>query len=321
MNPKYTIDLHMHSMLSDGKETPVEVVDTAKRFGLKRIVLTDHNTVHPNIEKLREYAASRGIDMPFTGCEATVNYYNRDGVLEGQFHMLVFGEDDRMRDFRFLEEITHFNDWYNEVTFEELKRFNDAGYELSFDEAFMYDVDIAPMEKHDKGSERHIIKCIAKKLGVSYDEFNAKVEHLHTARLYTPRGFIKQLAIIPDAKEFIALCREVGLVTVIAHPSWIDNVLPYQGGRFPLEKDLEIVKDLIDHGLDGLEVCHQEVPDNYALKLRAIAKEHGLLTTGGSDYHAEPDYGQHVTEYGTTEEEFARLEALVHERAANARKK
>lgn len=320
MNKKYTIDLHMHTMLSDGKETPVEVINTAKGFGLKKLVMTDHNTLHPNMDKLRAYAASQGIEIPFSGCEASVAYYNEKGDIEATFHMLVYGEDDLIRDSRFIEAVGHYNDPYNEETMRELKRFNDAGYELSFEEAFLYDCDIAPMEKHDKGSERHLIKCLAKKLGRPYSEVEAEVEHLHTPREYNGRSWLYQIALMPNAKELISLCRSLGLVTVMAHPQWIDEA-PFISTQDLLGRDKieELIRDLREHGLDGIEVSHQMNDVDFAERLRELADELGMLTTGGSDYHAEEDYGQHVTEYGVTEEEFARLESLVHERAAEAR--
>ena len=320
MNKKYTIDLHMHTMLSDGKESPVETINTAKGFGLTKLVMTDHNTLHPNMDKLRAYAASQGIEIPFSGCEASVAYYNEKGDIEATFHMLVYGEDDLIRDSRFIEAVGHYNDPYNEETMRELKRFNDAGYELSFEEAFLYDCDIAPMEKHDKGSERHLIKCLAKKLGRPYSEVEAEVEHLHTPREYNGRSWLYQIALMPDAKELIGLCRSLGLVTIMAHPQWIEHA-PYASNTdwLPCERAMEIIRDLHACGLDGLEASHQMNFDSFPETLRSMAAELGMLTTGGSDYHAEEDYGQHVTEYGVTEEEFARLESLVHERAAEAR--
>lgn len=320
MNKKYTIDLHMHSMLSDGKETPVEVINTAKGFGLTKMVMTDHNTLHPNMDKLRAYAESQGIKMPFSGCEASVAYYNEKGDIEGTFHMLVYGEDDLIRDPLFTEAVGHYNDPYNKETIAELKRFNDAGYELSYEEAFIFDTDIAPMEKHDKGSERHLIKCLAKKKGRPYSEVEAEVEHLHTPREYNGRSWLQQLALMPDAKELIALCRRLGLVTVMAHPMWVENAPELSNQDWlPCERVMDIIRDLHAHGLDGVEVSHQMNFDSFPETLRGMAKELDMLTTGGSDYHAEEDYGQHVTEYGVTEEEFARLETLVHERAAEFR--
>ena len=320
MNKKYTIDLHMHTMLSDGKETPVEVINSARDFGLKKIIMADHNTLHPNMDKLRAYAESQGIEMPFSGCEASVAYYNENDDIEGTFHMLVYGEDDLIRDPRFIEAVGHFNDPYNAVTLAELKRFNDAGYDLSFEEAFVFDTDIAPMEKHDKGSERHLIKCVAKKQSRPYAEVEAELEPLHVCREYTGRTWLQQIALMPNAKELIALCRSLGLVTVMAHPMWVDHA-PFISTQdwLPCERVMEIVRDLHSHGLDGVEVSHQMNFDSFPETLRGMAKELDMLTTGGSDYHAEEDYGQHVTEYGVTEEEFARLEAIVHERAAEFR--
>ena len=85
---EYSIDLHMHSELSDGKESPVQVIDMAAKVGLKKIVLCDHNALHPSFEKLQKYGASRGVELPFMGCEVTTVYY-RDRFPLAMFHMLL----------------------------------------------------------------------------------------------------------------------------------------------------------------------------------------------------------------------------------------
>ena len=94
MNEHYTIDLHMHTQISDGKESPVEVVNKASEVGLKKICLADHNSLHPCYDKLREYAKTKGVEvLPFSGCEASVVYYEEDKPLF-MFHMLVYGDDE-----------------------------------------------------------------------------------------------------------------------------------------------------------------------------------------------------------------------------------
>ena len=49
--------------------------------------------------------------------------------------------------------------------------------------------------------------------------------------------------------------------------------------------------------------------------IQSLADELGLITTGGSDYHAEEDYGNGLGVYGTTEEELAILMAKIREKA------
>jgi predicted metal-dependent phosphoesterase TrpH len=47
------IDLHIHSTASDGSLSPSEIIQTAKRIGLKAISITDHDTLEGSVEALR----------------------------------------------------------------------------------------------------------------------------------------------------------------------------------------------------------------------------------------------------------------------------
>ncbi len=76
MADKYTIDLHLHTMLSDGAKTPCQVVDSAAAAGLKKICLTDHDCLHMNYGRLREYARGKGVTvLPFSGVEVNTIYF------------------------------------------------------------------------------------------------------------------------------------------------------------------------------------------------------------------------------------------------------
>ena len=68
-----------------------------------------------------------------------------------------------------------------------------------------------------------------------------------------------------------------------------------------------MIRRLHEAGLDGIEVCHQLVHDEDKVFFTALAEELELITTGGSDYHAEEDYGSHLTEFGVTEEGLKKL--------------
>ena len=315
MKEFYEIDLHMHSMLSDGKETPVEVVNKAAEVGLKKICLTDHNSLHPNYDKLREYAKTKGVEvLPFSGCEASVVYYDNDKPLF-TFHLLVYGDDEKIRDPRILESIGHYYDRNNALTYKEIEDLNAAGYEITSDEVLLYDMDIAPMEKVDKGSERHIIKCMAKKLGISYEEADAMLDKYHTPFLYNRKEWVRQISVMPDVTEFISLANSLGLITVVAHPTWIDGVFECDKHLETRERKAEMIRELRDYGLDGIEVCHEMVNEADKAFYTALADELGLITTGGSDYHAEEDYGIHLTEYGVNEDGLKRLTDRLEQKA------
>lgn len=312
---EYSIDLHMHSMLSDGKETPVEVINKAASAGLKKIILCDHNVLHPSFEKLREYAATKGVELPFMGCEATVVYYKRNFPF-AVFHMLVYGEEQVIKSPEFIDAVCHVDDQRNITALRQLRRLVAAGAPVTFEEAFIFDKDIAPMEKSAKYSETQVMKTVAKNLGITTEEAEARYADCAEDYSFSKKGWLRQLASMADAEELVRLARKLGLVTVIAHPSWIERAFQPLT-TIPFEEKAEMIRDLREAGLDGLETCHEIVAeDNEREIYESLAAELGLITTGGSDYHAEPDYGRHLTEYGVTEEQFAVLAELVHSRAA-----
>ncbi len=315
---EYSIDLHMHSELSDGKESPVQVIDMAAEIGLKKIVLCDHNALHPSFEKLQKYGASRGVELPFMGCEVTTVYY-RDRFPLAVFHMLVYGEEKNINVPEFKEAVGHYDDRFNKAALRNLRRLIAAGAPVTFDDAFIFDRDIAPMEKSAKYSDDRIIKCVAEKQGISIDEAKEKYADCLEEYVYGSRGWMSQLGVMPDAAELVRLARRLGLVTVVAHPTWMDGAFYDEAYDPKDETKMEIIRDLRRYGLDGIETCHQQVESEARAKYEALAAELGMITTGGSDYHAEADYGQYVTEYGVTEEGFEKLARLVKERSTDIR--
>ena len=87
---------------------------------------------------------------------------------------------------------------------------------------------------------------------------------------------------------------EAGGVVVIAHAGDLSR-----NRRLLSDKQIE---RLIDEGLDGLEVWHRGNPPEQRERLLAIANAHGLLVTGGSDWHGagKPNtLGENLTDEGT----------------------
>ena len=98
----------MHSTLSDGNESPCGVVDTAARVGLKKICITDHDGIHKNYDKVREYAKTKGVEvLPFMGTEVNTLYYDGHKPLVS-VHVLVFGDDEKLKDERFVSMINKY---------------------------------------------------------------------------------------------------------------------------------------------------------------------------------------------------------------------
>jgi predicted metal-dependent phosphoesterase TrpH len=74
--------------------------------------------------------------------------------------------------------------------------------------------------------------------------------------------------------EVLHLVHSLGGVVVLAHPGWLA----------PLEQE-RVVDEAVAAGIDGLEVWHSQHDAGARRRFMAIAERHGLLATGGSDYH------------------------------------
>ena len=316
MENKYTIDLHMHSTLSDGNESPCQVVDTAARVGLKKICLTDHDGVHLNYDKVREYAKTKGVEvLPFSGTEVNTLYY--DGLKPLlSVHMLVFGDDEKLRDERFISMINKYFAHTNKLAVAQWEKLPEIGVLLSYDDLFLIDPDVAPVYKQEMYCASYVMKMAAKKLGILPGELRAKYPDLFPYNLPSRSVFMRRVVDMPDTVELIRLANELGLVTVMAHPSWLETV--WEGEEHLRNNVLaeKIIRELAAVGLDGLEAKHQEVVADGATELiKDLADELGLITTGGSDYHAEEGYGNGLGVYGTSEEELQALMAKIREKA------
>lgn len=84
--------------------------------------------------------------------------------------------------------------------------------------------------------------------------------------------------IYASVEETIETIHDAGGIAVLAHPGMFDN--------------FELLEELVELGLDGVEVWHPSNTPEQQDWLKAFAKKHKLLMTGGSDFHggynAEP---------------------------------
>jgi predicted metal-dependent phosphoesterase TrpH len=93
---------------------------------------------------------------------------------------------------------------------------------------------------------------------------------------YLGRGraaYVERTQLTPT--DCIGLVHEAGGVAVIAHPTWVEGV------------EL-LLPRLVEAGLDGIETYYGKYDSETVLWLEGLAKQHGLVPTGGSDFHGHP---------------------------------
>jgi len=245
------IDLHVHSNKSDGSLTPAELVRHAKQAGLEVIALTDHDTT-AGLGKAQAEGKKQGLEV-IPGIELSME------MKGGTFHLLGFG-------IRETEELHSALQKFIEGRFVRNRKILEKLSQL--------DMPISNEELEAKvpgatPGRPHIARLMLEKGYVD--------SYLEAFDLYLKKGApAYQDRFRMNDREGILLIRDAGGIPVMAHP------FSMKLEAWQLE---EYVTTLMDYGLMGIEAYytkHTEEQKNQYLK---IAKKHGLLVTGGSDFH------------------------------------
>ncbi|MFJ7044702.1 phosphatase [Streptomyces sp. JV178] len=260
------IDLHCHSTASDGTDTPAELVRKAGAAGLDVVALTDHDTTRGYAEAIA--ALPEGLTL-VTGAELSCRL---DGV---SMHMLAYlfdpeeplllAERELVRDDRVPRArgmVAKLNELGVPVTWEQVARIAGDG----------------------SVGRPHVATALVE-LGVV-----PTVNDAFTPQWLADGGRAYVEKHETDPFEAIRLIKGAGGVAVFAHPAAVKR------GRTVPES---AIADLAAAGLDGIEVDHMDHDPATRARLRGLAKELGLLTTGSSDYHGSRktcELGEYTTD-------------------------
>ena len=252
------IDLHVHSTASDGTLTPAQVVRHAAEQDLDAIALTDHDTVSGIREAMAE-AKEAGIRL-IPGIELASRY---QGI---EIHILgLFVDWEHAGFLAGLEDIRSIRSRRNE---EMLRRFNRDGIDLTME-------DLTGTNPGTVITRAHFARALVSK-GYAADVNRAFKTYLQAGGPYVPPREI----VTPEAA--VNLLHQAGAFIALAHPTL------YKLGWEEIRSLVSLLKKL---GMEGLEVYHSSNNQYESGRLKDIAREYGLLPTGGSDFHGsnKPD--------------------------------
>lgn len=241
-------DLHIHTTASDGLLSPNSIVDLAYRKNVNIIAITDHDTVtgiSKAISRARLYSDLEVIP----GIEISSNFNNFE------IHILGYFID---YNFPPLIEITaKLKDSRIYRGYEIIKKLNGLGINIKFE-------DIQNPEDPSFVGRPHIARALFKNGYVNSTEEAFKKYLGYGCPAYVDRYKL-------TLEQSIDLIHRSGGVAVLAHPGLLhsDNV----------------VKHAIKSNIDGIEVIHSKHSQNQIIKYNAIAENHDLIKTGGSDCH------------------------------------
>lgn len=248
------MDLHIHTLYSDGDKTPKQIIQMAKEIGLTTIAITDHDMIS-GIKTLTEEDLE-GINF-ISGVEMTAK------VPRARMHILGYGIDI-----------------YNEFLNEKLDNRVDVRNLLLYVEYLdkMFNI---------KFSQEELDKIISKpgnvgrpelgKLLIKYG-YAADQDEAFDNYLNPVMDKCRHLKVGYSKEECIEMILEAGGIPVLAHP------ISLKLTEEELIKELKYLKSI---GLMGIETRHIHHTPEYTNMLERIADELDLLKTGGTDYHGE----------------------------------
>jgi predicted metal-dependent phosphoesterase TrpH len=264
------IDLHIHSKNSDGADTIEELIPKIKAAGVDVFALTDHDRTD-GWGKASELAKELGLSF-IPGIEITTEGRVPDSqgnIMPFGIHLLAYlpnpedpalmqilEENRNSRTVRTEKFVSNLQAKYPALTYELV-------LELAQDDSTLGRPDIATALVHLGEFEN---------VGAVFD---AKDSPIGKSSPYYVRNDA------PDVMDVIRIVRNAGGVPVIAHPLARTSSEDSQPSSFP-RKHFEA---MVSAGLLGLETEHKEVSAGTRAVLESFAAEHGLITTGSSDYH------------------------------------
>jgi predicted metal-dependent phosphoesterase TrpH len=269
------IDLHAHTNASDGEHSPEELVQIARARDVAYLGIADHDTI-AGLE--RAVAAARQHD-----------------------------------DIEIVPAVEFSTDW-------EKREIHVLAYLVDYTDA----ATIALADKFREGrlgrAQKILAKLDALGVAVEFDKVaaiagDAAIGRPHVARALVEAGHVAtvqeafDLYLASDKPAYVAyesasprqaveMIRAVGAVPVLAHP--------YDAQR--------IVPELVEIGLVGLECYYAQYAEPQRRELVDLAKQYGLIATGGSDFHGLHRMG-HMSALGEVNVPLAAVEKLKQAKA------
>ena len=250
-------DLHVHSHYSDGTCSPAELIRLAENQHLSAIALCDHNTIDGLPDFLSSAEGSTVRAVP--GIEFSTDYQGTELHVLGLF--IQPQNYDRINEL--LAVYQQKKEESNQSLAEALQQ---AGYTIDYEAVKAKTVGI-PNRAHfaaelvDKGYFTSMKECFRAILSPSNG-------------LYTPPPR-------PNALEMISFIKEIGAVSVLAHPFLSLSEAALR----------DFLKKAVTYGLDGMETLYSTYDETQTILAQQIAAEFGLKESGGSDFHGsnKPD--------------------------------
>jgi len=274
-------DLHAHTDYSADCEdfSPTDLVRKAKEVGLKYVAITDHDEVG-GVEEALKAGKEFGVEV-VPGVEMHSNL----GEVLGLFI------DHKNKEF--VAACRRNKELSNAGACDTIERLRKDGFEVDVSE-------IKKIYKREFVHSSHIARELVRK-GYAESVREAYSKFLKKGSKY--RVDVK----FPSAVEAIKAIKKAGGVAVLAHP-FLENY----------EKEFSMMKELVDAGLDGIELFSGSFRPDYfqtvADESKRLADKYGLVLTSGSDSHGHSHPTNILGKFNCDEEVVAALKKRLRKK-------
>lgn len=247
-----TIDLHTHSLCSDGAQTPTDVVRTAKAADLAAIALSDHDCIS-GVQEAVDAGNALGVEV--------IPAVELSAQSDTELHILGYFIDITNK--KLQDTMAYALQVRDQRQEETCRKLNEQGFHITMEEAR------AEANGNPVLCRAHFAQIMVRK-GYAESVKDAFNRYLSVGcYAYSNRQAL-------TAQEAVSLIREAGGIAVAAHLHLIKK---------PDDELREYLRSLIPYGLDGVEGYYTDYTPDMEQRYRAIAKELGLVISGGTDYH------------------------------------
>lgn len=263
-------DLHVHTTASDGRLSPAECVACARQAGLRVLAVTDHDTMDGLAEARRAAPADLQI---IPGIEFGCRWPGSNR----EIHILGYGCDPTQGEFS--AELRVLREERDRRAAAMVERLNRLGLLITL-------ADVHRQAGQGTVGRPHVARALVER-GCAADVADAFARYLNPGGA----GYVEHYR--PTPERAVALICAAGGVAVLAHPGMI--------------ADDALVRALLDLELEGIEVYHPAHGAEEVRRYLDVARQRGLLVTGGSDFHGPGSEGAPIGSHGVSGPELREL--------------
>ena len=247
------IDLHTHSVNSDGTLTPTELIKLAKEKNLEAVALTDHDTVN-GLEEAFAAGKKYGVEV-VSGIEFSVS---------ADVEMHLIGLDFPLDSPKITAVLDAMIKNRNTRNTKLLRILGELGMPLTEDDVLQFAT--SPVIGRSQFSRAMVKKGYVSSIAEAFDKYLA-----FGRPAYLPRETL-------SPTDAIRIIKESGGIAVLPHLNQIDK---------SDDELYELLKHLKSVRLDAVEGYYTEYTEEMNIKYRKMADDLGLKLSGGSDFHGE----------------------------------